>query len=356
MTAGAGGASGPRELLDRLERNRALERAEWVALLERHRDPELAADLARRALAERERHFGRNVYLRGLIEFTNHCRNNCLYCGLRRDNTAVDRYRLTPGEILERCRVGYDLGFRTFVLQGGEDPADTDERLANLVSAIRREFPDCAITLSVGERSRDGYRRFFQAGADRFLLRHETADPDHYHRLHPPELTLAARRRCLYDLKEIGFQVGAGFMVGSPWQTPEHLARDLLFLQELRPQMVGIGPFIPHPQTPLARFPAGGVELTVFILGLVRLLLPRALLPATTALGTLSPAGREAALSFGANVLMPNLSPLGVRRKYEIYAGKTHLDEEAAEGLTRLRSRLAELGFATPVTRGDFPA
>lgn len=341
-------------LIDRLERDRILEKAEFAALLRAYRDPETAGYLASRAMSVRLAHYGRDIYLRGLVEFTNFCKNDCLYCGIRKSNAESSRYRLGPEEILSRCRQGHALGFRTFVLQGGEDPHYTDDRLTELISLLRGEFPDCAITLSVGEKSRRSYERYFRAGADRFLLRHETADPAHYARLHPQSMSPAERRRCLYDLKSIGFQVGAGFMVGSPWQTFENLAEDLLFLRELSPQMAGIGPFIPHPLTPLGRFPSGGLELTVFILGLVRLMLPRTLLPATTALGALDPLGREKALEFGANVMMPNLSPPEVRRKYDIYTGKPHLDEEAAEGAVRLKKRLAELGFDVPQSRGDF--
>jgi len=343
------------DMIDRLAQGQVPDKAGLAELLGRHRDPELRARLAALALAAREEHFGRDVYLRGLIEFTSYCRNDCLYCGLRRGNPAADRYRLSAEEIVDRCRVGRDLGFRTFVLQGGEDPETTDDWMVGLVITLRREFPDCAITLSAGEKSRESYEALRQAGADRYLLRHETANAGHYSRLHPPSMTLAGRLACLEDLRAIGFQVGAGFMVGSPWQTYEHLAEDLLFLRDFRPQMVGIGPFIPHPQTPLAGFSAGDAALTTFILGLVRLILPRVLLPATTALGTILAEGREMALEFGANVMMPNLSPLEVRSKYEIYTGKIHLDEEAAEGLARLRARLAALGYKTPEVRGDFP-
>ncbi len=344
-----------KNLIDRLERGEPLSRPDFISLLGGYRDPELAGCLAAKALAVRERHFGRDVFLRGLIEFTNHCRHDCFYCGLRRGNRHVERYRLTLPEIAARCDLGHSLGFRTFVLQGGEDPFFTADRLAEIVAALRGRFPDCALTLSVGEQPRETYQRLFDAGADRFLLRHETADADHYARLHPPAQTLAERFRCLYDLKEIGFQVGAGFMVGSPHQTAGHLAQDLLFLRELQPHMVGVGPFIPHPETPLAGFPPGDPDLTLFILGLIRLMLPKVLLPATTALGTLVPEARERALSFGANVLMPNLSPLDVREKYEIYTGKIHQGEEAAEGLARLQTRLAALGFRTPRSRGDYP-
>ena len=345
----------PKILIDKLAGDQNLDRSQWLELLGNYRDDSVAAYLAAKAGALRDMHFGRRVFLRGLIEFTNFCKNDCLYCGLRRSNSGVDRYRLSRDQIIGRCRAGRALGFRTFVLQGGEDPADDDLELVETVAAIRAEFPDCAITLSVGEKNRETYLRYFEAGADRFLLRHETATDSHYRRLHPPSMTLANRKRCLYELKDIGFQVGAGFMVGSPWQSEDNLVDDLLFLAELYPAMVGIGPFIPHPETPLARYPAGDTALTVFILGLVRLILPKVLLPATTALGTLDFQAREKALEFGANVMMPNLSPLEVRKKYEIYTGKIHLDEEAAEGVRRLKNRLAELGYEAPDDRGDSP-
>lgn len=342
-------------IIDRLAEENRLDRDDWVKLLQAYRDTSLTSYAATRAKAVRDRHFGRSVFLRGLIEFTNFCQNDCLYCGLRKSNIRVDRYRLNRESILARCQAGYDLGFRTFVLQGGESPADGDPGLVKNIKAIRAAFPDCAITLSVGEKSRQAYENFFQAGADRFLLRHETANAEHYRRLHPPSMSLENRKRCLYDLKEIGFQIGAGFMVGSPWQTEDILAEDFIFLTELQPHMVGIGPFIPHQETPLAKYPAGGAELTLFILALVRLLLPKVLLPATTALGTVDLTARERALDYGANVMMPNLSPLDVRKKYEIYAGKIHLDEEAAEGVNRLKARLLALGYEVPDVRGDSP-
>ncbi|UQZ88612.1 [FeFe] hydrogenase H-cluster radical SAM maturase HydE [Deltaproteobacteria bacterium Smac51] len=348
-----------RNLIDKLEREHILEKDEFIALLtalsrEGH-DGETGTYLAAKALAVREKYFGRDVYLRGLIEFTNYCKNDCLYCGIRRGNPKAERYRLSAREILDRCRAGYELDFRTFVLQGGEDPYFNDERMVEIISGMRQEFPDCAITLSVGEKSRETYEKYYQAGADRFLLRHETAAPDHYGLLHPADMSLANRQECLFTLKDIGFQVGAGFMVGSPFQTLENIAEDLLFIGRLKPQMVGIGPFIPHPETPLGSYERGSADLTVSILGILRLMLPKVLLPATTALGTIDPESREKALGYGANVMMPNLSPLNVRQKYDIYVGKIHLDEEAAEGVARLKSRLKELGYETPLSRGDFP-
>ncbi|MDO4288180.1 MAG: [FeFe] hydrogenase H-cluster radical SAM maturase HydE [Eubacterium sp.] len=339
-------------LLDKLEAQRRLTHAEWTALIQ-GRTPELAEDLFSRARRIRDTHYGKGIFIRGLIEFTNICKNDCLYCGIRRSNKKVTRYRLAEDEILACCDVGYSLGFRTFVLQGGEDPYFTDDRLTALVKAIKGRYPDCALTLSVGERSPEAYRRFYDAGADRYLLRHETANPEHYARLHPPELTLEHRQNCLRSLKAIGYQTGTGFMVGSPYQTPEDLARDMVFIQELNPQMVGIGPFIPHCDTPFAKEPAGTLELTLFMLGLLRLLLPKALLPATTALGSITPEGRALGIQAGANVIMPNLSPPDHRKDYALYNGKLSSGEEAAEGKRLLADQMAAIGHHLVTDRGD---
>ena len=321
--------------------------------LSRGRREEEGEYLFERESKPRLRHYGHDVYIRGLIEFTNYCRNDCLYCGIRKSNPTAERYRLTPDEILTCCEHGYELGFRTFVLQGGEDGWFTDSRLANIVSSIHSRWQDCAITLSVGERSRESYRILKEAGANRFLLRHETYDHEHYARLHPPSLSARERQRCLWDLKELGFQAGTGFMVGSPFQTAENLADDMLFLEKLNPQMVGIGPFIPHHDTPFADQPAGTLELTLFLLGLIRLLLPKALLPATTALGTIAPDGRERGILAGANVVMPNLSPAQVRKKYLLYDNKICTGSEAAESLKDLESRMRAIGYRIAVCRGD---
>lgn len=299
--------------------------------------------------------FGSNVYLRGLIEFSNYCRNDCLYCGIRRSNKNVSRYRLTPEDILACCQAGYKLGLHTFVLQGGEDFAYDDQKLTSIVSSIKKQHPDCAVTLSAGERPVHIYRQWFEAGADRYLLRHETADAGHYGRLHPPELSLQPRLECLYSLKEIGYQVGTGFMVGSPWQTDENLVQDLLFIKKFRPHMVGIGPFIPHHDTPFSAFPAGSVQLTLRLLAILRLLLPEVLLPATTALNTLSAKGHQLGILAGANVIMPNLSPQDVRAKYTLYDNKRSTGSEAAEGIAILKAQLAEIGYSVPVSRGDAP-
>ena len=316
-------------------------------------DPEAAELLTQEAVRIRKKPDGDKVYIRGRVAFTNYCRNDCGYCGIRRGNLHARRYRLTKEEILECCARGYELGFRTFVLQGGEDRWFTDERMADIIRSIRVSYPDCAITLSIGERSCESYRLLKEAGADRYLLRHETADEEHYGKLHPSEMSLAVRKMCLYDLKFLGYQVGAGFMVGSPGQTADCLAKDLLFLKELRPHMVGIGPFVPHHDTRFAREKAGSVELTLFLLSVIRILLPKVLLPATTALGTMDPQGREKGLQAGANVVMPNLSPQKNRKQYELYDNKICTGEEAAECLECLARRVEQAGYHLCSGRGD---
>ena len=341
-----------KHLLDKLERDGVLTHSEFVQLIE-NRTPEVAEDLFRRARKIRQCHYGTDVFIRGLIEFTNYCKNDCLYCGIRCSNRKAQRYRLTEEEILDCCREGYELDYRTFVLQGGEDPKFTPERIESIVRAIKSEFPDCAVTLSVGEHSRETYARWRAAGADRYLLRHETADAEHYASLHPKNLTLENRMRCLQDLKDLGYQVGCGFMVGSPGQTAAHLAKDLLFLHEFRPEMVGIGPFIPHCDTPLGGEAAGSLELTVFLLGVIRLMLPDVLLPATTALATIHPEGREMGIRAGANVCMPNLSPRAVREKYMLYNNKISTGEEAAQSRDALAKRIEGIGYRVVVNRGD---
>ncbi len=311
------------------------------------------SELYRAADEVRRERYGDAVFLRGLIEFTNYCRNDCLYCGIRAGNRALSRYRLTPDEILDCCCEGYRLGYRTFVLQGGEDPAFGDEVMCAIVSAIRDAYPDCAITLSLGERSRESYERLYLSGANRYLLRHETASRAHYAMLHPASMSADNRRRCLYDLRDIGYQVGAGFMVGSPYQTVDHLVEDLRFLQELSPDMIGIGPFIPHGDTPLRDFPAGELTLTLRMLSILRLMFPYVLLPATTALGTIHPCGRELGLKAGANVVMPNLSPVSVRQKYALYDNKICTGEESAQCRSCLERRIEAAGYRLVADRGD---
>lgn len=328
---------------------------EYVCLLENYETKEIAEQITAEAVRLRKQHFGNKVYTRGLIEFTNYCKNDCYYCGIRAGNTHASRYRLSEEEILECCREGYKLGFRTFVLQGGEDLFYKDEDIVSLVRAIKREYPDCAVTLSIGEKSYESYKKYRLAGADRYLLRHETADEAHYRKLHPQAMSLAHRKQCLYQLKELGYQVGAGFMVGSPGQEMRHIARDLIFLTELKPQMVGIGPFIPHHDTIFAKEEAGSVELTLFLLSVVRILLPTVLLPATTALGSVTGDGRERGILAGANVVMPNLSPARHRKQYDLYDNKVSMGEEAAEHRERLAKRMKAIGYELTVERGDAP-
>ena len=339
-------------LIEKLNQNHALKRDEALQLI--REGAEYKDKLFALAQQTAQQSFGRNIFVRGLIEFTNYCKNDCYYCGIRRSNKNAARYRLTRDEILECCRAGYALGFRTFVLQGGEDYTYSDDDIAAIVRGIKQQHPDCAVTLSIGERSRETYKLWKEAGADRYLLRHETADFNHYARLHPAELSAANRQSCLYTLKELGYQAGAGFMVGSPYQTAENLADDLMFLQKLRPQMIGIGPFIPHHDTPFKDEPAGSVELTLVLLAILRLLFPYVLLPATTALGTLCPGGRVLGIKAGANVIMPNLSPQNVRGKYLLYDNKLHSGAEAAEALELLKKEVAGIGYKIVAARGDY--
>lgn len=358
-TAGAAGDGGrpvkgeitmTENLVEQLAETRSLTDEQFRTLLTTDRwDADLfaAADRVRRA------QYGTDVYIRGLIEFTNYCKNDCYYCGIRHGNRKAARYRLTQEQILACCAEGYALGFRTFVLQGGEDPYFTDDRLCAIVAAIRRNHPDCAITLSVGERSHESYRRLFEAGTNRYLLRHETADPAHYSRLHPANLRAENRQACLFDLKSIGYQVGAGFMVGSPYQTTDNLIADLRFLEKLQPDMIGIGPYITHAETPFAGQKNGSLELTLRLLAILRLMFPYVLLPATTALGTIHPEGRELGLKAGANVVMPNLSPTDVRALYTLYENKICTGEEAAQCIGCLRRRVESAGYRIVTARGD---
>ena len=339
--------------IDKLEQGGMLTKQEFVSLIENRTD-ELDCYLFAKARKVREEHFGRNIYIRGLIEVSNYCKNDCYYCGIRKSNLQVERYRLTKEQILECCQTGYELGFRTFVLQGGEDGFFTDEKMIDIISTIRKNYPDCAITLSLGEKSFDTYQKYFDAGANRYLLRHETATSEHYAKLHPQSMSLATRKQCLYDLKQIGFQVGCGFMVGSPFQTNENLAEDLLFISELQPQMVGIGPYISHKDTPFKDKKNGSLELALFMLGLIRLIIPKVLLPATTALGSIDVTGRESGILAGANVVMPNLSPLNVRNKYLLYDNKISTGDEAAECLHSLERNMESIGYKVVVDRGDF--
>ena len=342
-----------KHLIDMLHRDRHLEPDQWERLFSQYDNEDIsyAMSLARETAQAR---FGKKLWFRGIVEFSNICKCDCRYCGIRRSNHCVSRYRLTPEEILECCAEGYGAGFRTFVLQGGEDGWFTDERMCAIIREIKNKWPDCAVTLSLGERSRESYQAMFDAGADRYLLRHETADESHYALLHPAKQTLQNRLRCLQDLKDIGYQTGCGIMVGSPGQTPATLAKDMIFMQEFRPQMVGVGPFLPHKDTPFRAEKPGSVELTLFVLALCRLMLPGVLLPATTALGTAEADGRVRGVLAGCNVIMPNLSPASVRKKYMLYDNKAGSDLTAEEGIALLRRQMEAIGYEVVIGRGDY--
>lgn len=339
-------------LIDRLEKDHSLTASEYRKLID-NCDSELMLYSAEKAIRACQKHYGNEIYIRGLIEISNYCKNDCYYCGIRKSNSNCSRYRLTKDEILGCCKEGYDLGFRSFVLQGGEDGHYTDEVMCQIIREIKENHPDCAVTLSLGERSYESYKVLYEAGADRYLLRHETASREHYEALHPKSLSFEKRMECLRNLKEIGYQVGCGFMVGSPWQTSEHLAKDLRFIEEFSPHMCGIGPFIRHEDTPFKDRQNGSVELTVFLLSLIRLIKPTILLPATTALGTLSTDGRERGILAGANVVMPNLSPLSVREKYMLYENKIATGQESAQCVSDLKERMKSIGYEVVTSRGD---
>lgn len=341
------------KLIDKIAEEKKATKEELLLLIN-NQSPENYEYLAKKARQVRESIYGKKIFIRGLIEISSYCKNDCYYCGLRRSNSCAERYRLTKVEILACCDEGYPLGFRTFVMQGGEDAYFTDEVLTDIVSSIKKKYPDCAVTLSVGERSAESYKKLKEAGADRFLLRHETANCEHYAKLHPKEMTLQNRMNCLASLKKLGFQTGCGFMVGSPYQTLQNIVDDILFISEFKPEMIGIGPFIPHEKTPFKDEPAGSVDLTLYLLTILRLLNPNALIPATTALGTLQTDGRERGILSGANVIMPNLSPIAARKKYMLYNGKLASGEEAAEGLLKLKESMKKIGYEIVTDRGDF--
>ena len=341
------------ELIDRLHKEHTLTKGEFITLI-KERDEENASYLASLAREEAVKIYGNGVFPRGLVEFTSYCKNNCYYCGIQGSNQHANRYRLSKDEILSACENGYQLGYRSFVLQGGEDPHYSDDVMVPIVSEIRKRYQDCAITLSLGERSKESYQKLYDAGADRYLLRHEAATPELYQKLHPESLSLENRIQCLWNLKEIGYAVGTGFMVGAPYQTVENLVDDLLFIQKLDPQMVGIGPFVPHHDTKFKDYPSGTVELTTYLTSILRLMNPHLLLPATTALGTIDPRGREKGILAGANVVMPNLSPVAVRKDYSLYDNKICTGEEAAECAGCLGRRLASIDYELVFTRGDY--
>ena len=340
------------ELIDKLLENGSLTLDEYELLVRLH-DGSATEYAAKKAVELRKKHYGVKVFIRGLIEISNICKNNCLYCGIRAQNSSCERYRLSEEQILACCDEGYALGFRTFVLQGGEDAYFSDEVVCSLVKRIKHKYPDCAITLSLGERSKESYERLYAAGADRYLLRHETADAEHYARLHPDNMSFDNRMKCLKELREIGFQTGCGFMVGSPYQSARDLAKDLKFIEEFKPQMCGIGPFIPHKATVFADFEAGSAELTCYLLSIIRIISPAILLPATTALGSIDGNGREKGILAGANVVMPNLSPWDNREKYELYDNKLYSNAESAQALEELKARMSAIGYEVVCDRGD---
>lgn len=340
------------ELVEKLDNFHSLTVEEYAFLIENY-SREAAEMLASKAVSARREIYGNKVFIRGLVEISNICKNDCIYCGIRRSNSSCERYRLSSEQILGCCDEGYSLGFRTFVMQGGEDPFYSDEVLCGIISEIKRRYPDCAVTLSLGERSKESYQRLFDAGADRYLLRHETADKEHYGKLHPQDLSFDNRMECLHNLRKIGFQTGCGFMVGSPYQTVECLAKDLKFIEEFQPDMCGIGPFIPHSATPFRNMPAGSVDLTCYLLSIIRLIKPNILLPATTALGSLEKGGREKGILAGANVIMPNLSPLSERKKYELYNNKLSSGNESAQEIKNLSNSMEKIGYRIVTERGD---
>ncbi len=339
-------------LINKLEKEHSLTLEEYEYLIN-NRNEKIAKILAEKADKIRRKIYGNAVFIRGLIEVSNICKNDCLYCGIRRSNRSCDRYRLTKDDILECCDEGYGLGFRTFVMQGGEDAYFSDSVLCDIVKTIKERYPDCAVTLSMGEKSEESYQKLFDAGADRYLLRHETADSEHYAMLHPEEMSFETRMNCLKALRKIGFQTGCGFMVGSPYQTTAMLAKDLKFIEEFKPDMCGIGPFIPHKDTPFADKAGGSAELTCYLLSIIRLIHPPVLLPSTTALGTIDENGREKGIMAGANVVMPNLSPKSVRKKYELYNNKLSDGNESAQCKESLNERIKRIGYEIVTDRGD---
>lgn len=341
-----------KKLIDKLSQEHSLTKSEYKHLVKNY-SAESLGYIAPLALEAKKSIYGDGIYIRGLIEISNICKNDCIYCGIRASNTNCNRYRLSKDEILSCCKNGYELGFRTFVLQGGEDMHYTDEVLCDIVKSIKDNYPDCAVTLSVGERSFESYKRLKDAGADRYLLRHETADKRHYKKLHPRKMSFDNRMSCLNDLKRLGFQVGCGFMVGSPYQKASHIAKDLKFIETFSPHMCGIGPFIPHKDTPFKDYPAGDVGFCIYLLAIIRLIKPNILLPATTALATLSDDGRVRAIMCGANVIMPNLSPDDAKKNYNLYNGKKATGLEAAEHLENLKEQLESVNANIVCSRGD---
>lgn len=339
------------KIIEKLYEDSYINPSELLALLN-NIDNDGQAYLTQKAHQARLKYYQNRVFFRGLIEFSNYCKNDCLYCGIRKSNKKADRYRLETNRIIELCKEGYQLGYKTFVLQSGEDNSFKDDDIVDLVKQIKSKLPDCAITLSIGEKSYDSYVKYFNAGVDRYLLRHETASEKLYNELHP-KMSYENRIQCLYNLKEIGYQVGAGFMVGLPNQTNEDYVNDFMFLKKLHPHMIGIGPFIPHCDTPLADNQRGTLNKTLLMISIARLFLPDSLIPATTALGSIDPNGREIGITAGANVVMPNLTPVDEKKKYVLYDGKICIDEDSTKCRHCLEKRIINIGFLPDMSRGD---
>ncbi len=342
-------------IIEELKNNKTLNDKDFLRLLTEYTEEDLSfiRELAREVAVS---NFGHGIYIRGLIELTNYCKNDCYYCGIRKSNLNVERYRLNLEQVLACCEQGYSVGFRTFVMQGGEDAGIKDQDIVLYIREIKKKFPDCAITLSLGERSEQTYQNFYDAGANRYLLRHETSDHTHYGVLHPAKMSLDNRLNCLHILKKIGFQTGTGIMVGTPEQRVEHLLKDIRFIEQLQPQMIGMGPFLSHCDTPFAHHPNGSFSMSLLLLSIFRLMHPKALIPSTTALASLDPKGREAGILSGANVVMPNLSPVDQRKKYSLYNNKAALGAESAEGLALLDKQLQSIGYHISYDRGDYEA
>lgn len=342
------------EIIDKLYKTNDISYSDCLHLLKEYDNEEVRKYLFLKSSEVTKKIFNNKIYIRGLIEYSNICRNDCYYCGIRKSNCNVERYRLSREEILLSCKNGYELGFRTFVLQGGEDGFFSDDVACEIVSEIRKNYPDCAITLSMGERSYDSYKKLYDCGANRYLLRHESINALHYNKLHPDNLTIENRVKCLNDLKEIGYQVGCGFMVGAPYQTMENIAEDIMFIKDFKPHMIGIGPFISHKDTPFSNFKNGDYRLCVFIIGILRLLSNYALIPATTALNSVAKYGRVEGILAGANVIMPNLSPFAIRAKYSLYDGKLSTGIEGAESIETLNEEMRKIGYTISFDRGDY--
>lgn len=342
-----------KKLIDKLKTEQILTREEFRKLLSGYSSDDF--EYIRKLANETAKSvFSNKIYLRGLIEFSNYCKNDCYYCGLRRSNKKVERYRLSKEDILSCCESGFKLGFRTFVLQSGEDPFFTDEKMGDIILSIKTKYPSCALTLSIGERNENEYELFRKMGADRFLLRHETAEKMHYEKLHPSDMSFENRINCLKTLKKIGFQTGAGFMVGSPCQTIDNLINDLFFIHELKPEMVGVGPFLPHSDTPFGEKEKGSEEMTLLLISILRLMSPHQLIPATTALGTIDEQGREKGIMHGANVLMPNLSPANAKKNYLLYDNKVYQGDESAKNIALLSEKVEKIGYKLVFERGDY--